>query len=415
MDWTEIFCIIIAVVVIVVLAFQFYLAYFGEQAELMKKITSLQEMSIESFEGSVDVDDHEDDKRDEPWKTDAEEQELLKTIQKGNENMNKKTEVTTTTTKDLSLNPSSKTPISNKKKNAQKKLEINENKHEVEHPKGEHPKVEQQKVEQQKKDKEIKKEVEIKSQEAEKEDNRKIEETTSKVGKNTSSSFVPKKEIERELILAGLDEDHEDALQEMVLQRERATKEYQKNIESVLSDRKVTIEDTEQRLKAKIEDKENKKRYKDIKNLAATARAKQMNGSLVDNYVTSQIQDRVSFEDTPKTKEVEKENQKPIKPTTEYDYGFVYMPPELWRGLDPATTQTEKNELCTPCLSTPSLVQPVNMSNFGNNVLEYTGIGSILPHFELRPAPENAESERKMYDALLAKSNKSFLDSFGHK
>ena len=68
-------------------------------------------------------------------------------------------------------------------------------------------------------------------------------------------------------------------------------------------------------------------------------------------------------------------------PDDEPPLGFVYMPPRQWgSGYEYAQQQP----------STTTIVQPVYSSSKTADLYEYTGIGSIMPHFEHRIIPKRA-------------------------
>jgi len=76
-------------------------------------------------------------------------------------------------------------------------------------------------------------------------------------------------------------------------------------------------------------------------------------------------------------------------------YGYVYMPNRLWRS----------NQYQAPvCYSnTTNIVQPVFTNGLTSDILEFTGVGSILPTFEYRETPGSLD-EKSFFNKLTKDS-----------
>lgn len=106
----------------------------------------------------------------------------------------------------------------------------------------------------------------------------------------------------------------------------------------------------------------------------------------------------------------------PIQPKAKYSkipepdpsipspYGYVYMPNRLWRS----------NQFRAPvCYSnTTNIVQPVYTNGSNSDLLEFTGIGSIMPTFEYKETPGNL-SEKEFFQSLNNQQrNQWSIDSY---
>ena len=98
-----------------------------------------------------------------------------------------------------------------------------------------------------------------------------------------------------------------------------------------------------------------------------------------------------------KLKEKRKLELKDLKPNANLPspYGYVYMPNRLWRQ------NMYKPPVCQP--STSTIVQPVYVNNSTSDLLEYTGVGSILPQFQYIETPGEL-MEKELFDKLNLES-----------
>lgn len=107
--------------------------------------------------------------------------------------------------------------------------------------------------------------------------------------------------------------------------------------------------------------------------------------------MVKQIEDRKKKKSASVAKKPKKNYLPPPDPDLPSPYGYVYMPNRLWRS----------NQYKPPvCYSnTTNIVQPVYTSGYSSSLLEFTGLGSILPTFEFNENPGDLR-EKKYFDSL---------------
>lgn len=108
-----------------------------------------------------------------------------------------------------------------------------------------------------------------------------------------------------------------------------------------------------------------------------------------------QLQNRKKKEENVKNRLTQKRKLelKDLKPNANLPspYGYVYMPNHLWRH------NMYKPPVCQP--STSTIVQPVYVNNSTADLLEYTGVGSILSQFQYIETPGEL-MEKELFDKL---------------
>jgi len=116
--------------------------------------------------------------------------------------------------------------------------------------------------------------------------------------------------------------------------------------------------------------------------------------NLLKDFGPSKINQSIGFSVTselPKQPKAKNSKLPEPDPSIPSPYGYVYMPNRLWRS----------NQFRAPvCYSnTTNIVQPVYTNGSSSDLLEFTGIGSIMPTFEYKEVPGKLH-EKEFFGSL---------------
>jgi hypothetical protein len=129
--------------------------------------------------------------------------------------------------------------------------------------------------------------------------------------------------------------------------------------------------------------------------------------NILKDFGPNKINESIGFSTTSKQlpKQPTPKNSKLPEPDPSIPspYGYVYMPNRLWRS----------NQFRAPvCYSnTTNIVQPVYTNGSTSDLLEFTGIGSIMPTFEYKEVPGKL-NEKEFFESLNSQQrNQWAIDS----
>lgn len=116
--------------------------------------------------------------------------------------------------------------------------------------------------------------------------------------------------------------------------------------------------------------------------------------NILKDFGPSKISESIGYNTTsklPRRRKTKNSKLPEPDPSIPSPYGYVYMPNRLWRS----------NQFRAPvCYSnTTNIVQPVYTNGSNSDLLEFTGIGSIMPTFEYKEVPGKL-NEKEIFQSL---------------